>query len=257
MESSVTLRVTSTVTNATSGTTSARTIVGNASSRSVAIDGLLGSVPEVFATPTVADDPFGYGSTADPDFSHPQPVSETNRHRGGRISLRGHRGRRARHRHRALQRRRLRRGVPPPRRAPSSGSPNVCCGSAPWPRRWCRRSSSASGSTLSASTRHADRCGRSCSWMPTRAASTASVPTRAARSARSVRARRARRRLRPRPRGARPGDRRAGARRADDAVRCRASQRSSSRTSAATPTARWLASSRSLKAPSRAGFVPG
>ena len=92
---------------------------------------------------------------------------------------------------------------------------------------------------------------------PRRAASTASVPTRRARARGAFAPGRARRRLRPRPRGATTWRRRPGPRGAD--ARCPTSSvaPSSSRTSVATPTARWLASSSSRKAPSRAGYVPG
>ena len=97
-----------------------------------------------------------------------------------------HRRRRARDRDRPLQRRRLRRGVPPPRRRGVRAGARACSGSVRSPRRWCRRSSSGSGSTRTASTSRAARSARSCSWTRTRAASTGSGPTRGGATVRSA-----------------------------------------------------------------------
>ena len=72
----------------------------------------------------------------------------------------------------------------------------------------------------------------------------------------ALRPRRPGRRLRPRPRGVRPERRRTGARGARDACPTANAKPSSSRTSAATRTERWRASSTNPRAPSRAGSAP-
>ena len=104
---------------------------------------------------------------------------------------------------------------------------------------------------------HVARSARSCSWTPTRAVSTGSVPTRGAASVRSSSAR-----------AAMVADydvdleawdltrRRPGARSDEHACPTASGRRSSSRTSVATRTARWRGSSNSPRGRSRAGSAP-
>ena len=72
------------------------------------------------------------------------------------------------------------RGVPPPRRCGVRAGPPAPRRRAPWPRRSCRRSSSASGTTPTASTPTGARCARTCWPSATAARSTCSGPSRPA-----------------------------------------------------------------------------